>query len=498
MGARDDTGVTGVTVMQLPAAGVQRPRSRGERGAALIAVLVVVAALGVLTAGVFAIAANGYKASTWARDRVKALYAAEAGINRWLFLYDSDGVPRSNLSGDIDGINYTVTYTRDPGDASKYLLRSSASTGGRTCTVSIEARSSPEAWQHVIFAGGNFNPPRLENVDPASGPNGPVTGLSPLDVPRPDWGAYRSLLEPDISWATPNVPPYSGNFGTVTPVGAGPHYYAGANIDLILGPITGDLYLSGCNVRKGIVGPIFGNIFIRASNINGPITGQISGSICIEGGNVSGIGDAGTVIDGDIKISGGNLIGFGGPGGPGRGAHGGGGAGAGGGVGGIEGEIKGNVYLDGGNSVVVGATVDGSLYAKGNTTLSDGSTIRGGVFTEGNLHLRGDVTVGHRENLPAIMAQGNVNIQEGQHGTLSVNGVVWVDGNFIKGGGTLVLERGNLVTKGNANLTGNGRYKINYDYGLLDPENQPPYFSGGKTTFAVLRDTWTSSYGFAR
>ncbi|NLG78970.1 MAG: DUF342 domain-containing protein [Firmicutes bacterium] len=450
----------------------EHPRSKGESGTVFLAVLVAVAVLGVLAAAAMAIAANAYKASTWARDRAKALYAAEAGINRWLFLCDSREATPSDLDGSIDGVAYTVSCAQSSDDASVYLVRSSASTGWHTCEVSVAAKSSPEAWQHVVFAAGNLNPPRVENVEPASGPNGPVTGLALPDVPSPDWGAYRALLEPDISWVTPGVPPLSGNLGEVRPVGSGPHYYRNANISRIVGPVYGDVYLSGCNVTHGIIGPVFGSILIKSSNINGPIVGRISGSVCIQGGNVSGIGDADSVIDGDVKMSAGVNI---------R-------------QGGISGEIKGNVYLDGGNLEVSGATVGGSLYTGGNATLSDGCTLLGGAFCEGNLHLRDEVVIGHKDNLPAIMAKGNVNIQQGLHSTVSVDGVVWVNGNLNKGGGALEIKRGNLVIRGNANLTGNGRYDIRYDYGLLRPENQPPHFTGGKTRLSLLRDTWRSSY----
>ncbi|MBC7082827.1 MAG: hypothetical protein H5T95_04960 [Firmicutes bacterium] len=462
----------------------EHPRSKGESGTVFLAVLVAVAVLGVLAAAAMTIAANAYKASTWARDRAKALYAAEAGINRWLFLCDSGEATLSDLDGSIDGVAYTVSCAQSSDDASVYLLRSSASTGWHTCEVSVAAKSSPEAWQHVVFAGGNIEKESKVELNPESGPNGPVAGVLP---PMPDWDKYRNLLEPDLLWTIPSVMPGEPINGEVKNLpGPGPHYYENEHIKTVSN-ITGDLYLRNCTVDK-IVGPIRGNLFISGGKV-GPVTGDILGSVYIEDADVSetNIGDADTVIRGDIEIR----VPFTGSSGPKRG-----GGADGDGIT-VMGRVEGTVFLEGCSLTVKGATVCGSLYTSKGVTLTDGCTIDSGIFIEGDVVVWDEVVVGHRENLPAIMAQEDVEIMGGKGskaGILSVDGVVWVGGEVQAHGATLKVETGCVAVLGRVHLTGSGGHKLHYDYGLLDPRNQPPHFTGGKTRLSLLRDTWRSSY----
>lgn len=530
-----------------PRLGRRMPNARAERGVALITVLIAVSFVSIIVIACITLVTTAARATSWSIERTKALYAAEAGINRWLFeasieqtrpghgnrhgqggnghghthrhggssgkgsgagsnrgAQGTGSVGDLEVSGEIDGTPYAAWVDSSPSQ-DLYRVVSVAEASSRRVTVAVTVGLVPEAWKHVVYAHDPWYTAILRwfltineasQYEPSSGANEEVW-LSTAEsdfVPIPDWG-YEGLdgywFQVALPWIPPpnetqiNVPPT----GVVTLEGDGPFYISNCKHEIkeLKAFVNGDLYIENCTIGK-ISGHVTGNIVVRNTGKNNGvalITGRIDGSICIDSSGASPSDDwpVRTTIGSPETPT----------------------------------TVGGSVYLRGRPPgilrdvlVILGPNGGGDV---------EGTSIGAGVFAdEACIYARGKVNIQKTQSLPAILASGFA-ILDGTSGNIRVDGPVyseakhafsvldlrvdipgeinkWVDkkglgilmiGDNLRGEGSpSITIKGNIVSPGSALLVGN--VLVTYDRQLL--LSPPPLFLGGKRVTAPIAGTW--------
>ena len=132
-----------------------------ERGAMLLAVLMLVLVLGGLSASALSSNLGEYKAIQHRETALKALEVAEAGLVRAemeiLSLQDlgEDGI--GVVEGRIDGGTYEVVATQDPQFPQRWELRARGEHGQSVRRIAVGLRRRQAGyWAEGIFANGDF------------------------------------------------------------------------------------------------------------------------------------------------------------------------------------------------------------------------------------------------------------------------------------------------------------------------------------------------------
>ncbi|MEW5867351.1 MAG: pilus assembly PilX N-terminal domain-containing protein [Bacillota bacterium] len=330
--------------------------TRADSGVAFITVLLAVSFISIITIACITLVTLAARTTSWSAQRTKALYAAEAGINHWLFeatieesgkahpdrhSYDKKGrghghaygrkkgngpwdggsVELSTLevAGEINGVAYTTYVDSYSSEDNTYRLVSVADSFPRDIVVSVSVGEGTEVWRHVLYArqvgsdlaGAIWDTVHvpacdLSRVNPSAGVSRPIlwdgTGSSPFPVP--DWELYRSAVAPQLDgWDWPeDLDAKNKNLGSVfTPTGSPPFYYRNVTVGTILGPVDGDLYLYDCKVDR-IEGPVNGDIYIESCSIE-EIAGPVHGSIFVRNlKKDTGVGRIVGTIDGSVCV----------------------------------------------------------------------------------------------------------------------------------------------------------------------------------------------------
>ena len=527
------------------------PDARAEGGVAFITVLIAVSFVSIIVIACTTLVTMAARTTAWSVERTKALYAAEAGINHWLFeasieqtspghakrhdpggngkgrghthRYGTSGGNRGNgknqnpngvdsienleVNGEIDGIPYTAHVDSSPSQ-DLFCVVSTAQASSRGATVSVTAELVPEAWRHVVYAHDPWPPLRrwfplvmvneASQYDPSSGANEAVW-LAEADsgfAPVPDWGYEGS----DGYWfrAAPawNPPPNKTpidipDSGIVVLEGDGPFYIKDCEpkIKEIRASVDGDLYIEDCAVDK-ISGLVSGNIIVRNTGKNkgvGVITGRVDGSVCIDSSRAS------PSDHWPVRTTIGSRE--------------------------TRTAVGGSVYLRGRQPGILRDI----LLIVGPDEVSDGegTSVGAGVFAdEACVYVKGKADIWKTLSWPAILSTGFA-VLDGTSGNIRVNGPVYSEAEHAfsvsglgvdipdinkwldeKGLGVLLLGddlsgesspsvtiKGNIVSPGSVLLVGN--VHVTYDRQLL--LNRPPLFVGGKKLTALVAGTWSLS-----
>ncbi|MEW6230531.1 MAG: hypothetical protein AB1700_21010, partial [Bacillota bacterium] len=298
------------------------------------------------------------RTTSWSAQRAKALYAAEAGINHWLFeatieqseaehggrhSYDKKGrghghayghkkgkgpwdggsadLSALEVAGEVNGVAYATYVDSYSSEDNTYRLVSVADSFPRDIVVSVSVGEATDVWRHVLYARqvrselanaiwaiARVPACDLSRVSPSAGANRPVLwdGAGPSPFPVPDWERYRSAVAPQLDgWDWPrDYDAKNKDLGSVfTPTGSPPFYYRKVTARTIRGPVNGDLYLYECTVDR-IEGPVNGNIYIESCSIE-RIIGPVHGSVFVR--NLNKDKDTGVerivgTIDGSVCI----------------------------------------------------------------------------------------------------------------------------------------------------------------------------------------------------
>lgn len=439
--------------------------ARAERGVALITVLIAVSFVSIIVIACITLVTMAARATSWSIERTKAFYAAEAGINHWLFeaSIEESGAPhdrrhggghadrgcghthrrgaghggnpgggglgRGNhesqietleVSGEVNGVSYVAHVDRLlPDDL--YRVVSSAGTSRLDVTVSVVVGPMSAAWRHVVY-GCKWQPGWWEWLfhglvitgpsqwDPSSGPHEAVWVKS-TDVPRPIWSGegqgaevpdgYRLRVAPKIHDWSP---PMDRVQDGVTEPGT-----------LVLrGP--GPFFLR--NSKIGMIhASIDGDLYLLNCTVE-KISGHIGGDILIkfENCNDRHVDTIEASVDGSVCVD----------------------------TSGHESElpvitqigssetattIAGAVYLRG-RQPHGGLRVRDGIVFLGPNTREDApqTTIKGGVFAEqGWLYAEGRVSISNKSAWPAVLS-GSTVILNGSQGKIDVSGAVYSEG----------------------------------------------------------------------
>lgn len=330
--------------------------ARADNGVAFITVLLAVSFISTITIACITLVALAARTTSWSTQRTKALYAAEAGINHWLFEavleqsraehedrhshgkkgrghghayghkkgkgpWDGGSIDLTTLevAGEVNGVPYTTYVDSYSSVDNTYRLVSIAHSSPKDMVVSVSAAEGIDVWRHVLYARQveNYLASKiwdtvrvpacdLSRVSPSVGPNCPVLwdGTGPSPFPVPDWDRYRSAVAPQLDgWGWPKDPDAKNDdLGAVfTPTGSPPFYYRKVTAGTIRGPVNGDLYLEDCEVNR-IEGPVNGDIYIESCRI-GEIAGPVRGSIFVRHlKKKAGVERIVGVIDGSVCI----------------------------------------------------------------------------------------------------------------------------------------------------------------------------------------------------
>ncbi|MGE5571855.1 MAG: hypothetical protein ACM3ZU_02400 [Bacteroidota bacterium] len=456
-----------------PCPGGRAPDARAERGVAFITVLIAVSFVAIIVIACTTLVTTAARTGSWSLERTKALYAAEAGINHWLFeaSIEESGAPHQHgrghgqgqhnegegyghrhrhgqgqgqgqggghgtseiatieVSGVVNGVAYIAGVTTGEGGSSgTYRIVSTAAAPSRSTVVSLEAGTVPEAWRHVVYASST--PGSLDSL---------LRGLLNLfGIP-----VY------DLSGTTPTV---GQLFGPVLFPWEGRDSYAPSLVDSGWGSYRSTVapeiayWNPPCfaqEVTADVLNPAGAGPFYYRNSVIGTIEGPVDGDLYLEDcavGTISGPVNGGIFIRNTRKSAG---------------------------VGRIAGEVKGSICIDSSQrrfdkedmsyrSTQIGASdsrcvVGGSVYLKGRvetrgflwwtwktkpdvlavcgpTATAGGPTeIAGGVFAEdASIYVGGNAEISRRPGtaLPAVLSDGSV-VLNGGPGPIHLSGPVY-------------------------------------------------------------------------
>lgn len=131
-----------------------------EKGMALLSVLFIVVLITMAVVASAALVARATQTAVWSGERTRGLYAAEAGLNHWLYqmtLASQEGMNTPELlaltvTGEANGMPYVARIAETDSENSTYRLVSEASTRERPVKVSLLLGQASDAWRHVVYS----------------------------------------------------------------------------------------------------------------------------------------------------------------------------------------------------------------------------------------------------------------------------------------------------------------------------------------------------------
>jgi hypothetical protein len=443
-----------------------------EKGITLISVLFIVCLMAMAVIAAAALVTRATQTTAWSTERTRALYAAEAGLNHWLYQMtieagddpggegDSsfeDMILALTVNGEANRIPYEAKIDEEDLGSGTYRLVSEANAGGRPVKVSLLLGQVSDAWRHVVYSteqhhkamerlaekGYVVNDDSQWTIDgDDSSPVWMKNGkLVPLPIWEEDGEGYRtSLFSTSLAqWNPPEDNPVELNQAgnTVELPTNGPVYYKNSKIGKLTGNLDGDLYLEDCEIGELDIN-VSGNVFARSmrgeegSGKGTDIIGDISGDVHIEESQVSKLASkpSGSISGHIIVKNSDSVLG----------------------VERILGEILGSVLIESGGITEgfttmpsigdseVSTNIYGSVYLRGTCQGNESTilriagppasqlgatTIHSGVFTEdASLLVEGGVDIRRRAPWPAILSDGWV-IFNGVENRVEVTGPVY-------------------------------------------------------------------------
>jgi hypothetical protein len=266
-----------------------------EKGMALLSVLFIVVLITMAVVASAALVARATQTAVWSGERTRGLYAAEAGLNHWLYqmtLASQEGMNTPELlaltvTGEANGMPYVARIAETDSENSTYRLVSEASTRERPVKVSLLLGQASDAWRHVVYSTmhhKNVIKELTKNgyaVNDAGSQWTPETGESShiwmqdgKFAPLPIWEEGTEGYRPSLisgapaQWSPPGLEAVQVNQpgATVELPATGPAYYEGSKIGKLTGSIDGDLYLDDCEIGEIDIS-VSGHVF--AGNIRG-------------------------------------------------------------------------------------------------------------------------------------------------------------------------------------------------------------------------------------
>jgi hypothetical protein len=311
---------------------VERGRN-AEKGMALISVLFIVGLITMAVVASAALVTRATQTAAWSVERTRGLYAAEAGLNHWLYqmaLASQGGarVPEVlalTVTGEANGIPYVAEIDETNPTGGTYRLVSEASTRERPVKVSLLLGQVADAWRHVVYStehhknviekltqkGYAVNDAN-SHWTPETGEPSPVWMKNGKLAPLPIWEEGTEGYRPSLiagapaQWSQPALEAVQVNKPNEELPAKGPVYYEKSKIGKLTGSIDGDLYLDDCEIGEMDIS-VSGHVFAR--NIRGEkdsgkgtrIVCHILGDVYLENSYVSSLASKrGGLIGGNI------------------------------------------------------------------------------------------------------------------------------------------------------------------------------------------------------
>ena len=235
-----------------------------EKEITLISVLFIVCLMAMAVIAAAALVTRTTQTAAWSAERTKALYAAEAGLNHWLYQMsveaadDPDGRDSSfedmilvlAVQGEANKIPYVAKIDEGDSEEGTYRLVSEANAGRHPIKVSLLLGQVSEAWKHVVYSteqhhevtealadkGYAVNEDSQWTVDGDDSP--PIWMKNGKLVPLPIWeeggeGYRTGLISTDLAeWNPPeeNAVELNRAGNTVELPTNGPVYYKNSKI----------------------------------------------------------------------------------------------------------------------------------------------------------------------------------------------------------------------------------------------------------------------------
>lgn len=326
--------------------------ARAERGVAFITVLIVVSFVSIIVIACITLVTMAARTTSWSVERTKALYAAEAGINHWLFeaSIEESGAPHQHgrrhgdghadrgcghthrrgaghggapgrgqgggqgsseietieVSGEVNGIPY-VAGVAAPAGAAAYRIVSTAEGSSLSTVVSVEAGMVAEAWRHVVYASSTpgwidsmlrgflrlFGLPvyDMSGVSPAPGQL-----YGPVLFPWQDRNSYPpNLGDGNTGWES-----YRGVVAPAIAQWNPPRPPQKVTLDVLKPVGTGPFYYKDSTIGT-IEGPVNGDLYLE-NCVVGTISGPVNGGIFVKTGRNGGVTRIVGTITGSICI----------------------------------------------------------------------------------------------------------------------------------------------------------------------------------------------------
>jgi Tfp pilus assembly protein PilV len=436
-----------------------------EKGMALLSVLLIVCLITMAIVASAALVTRATQTAAWSTERTRGLYAAEAGLNHWLYQMtltsqgdgDVSEVLALTVTGEANGIPYVAKIAETDSENRTYRLVCEASTRERPVKVSLVLGQVSDAWRHVVCSTEQHKNVieeltkkgyAVNNADsqwtPETGESSPSWMKDGKLVPIPIWEDGTEGYRPNLiaggetHWDPPESAAELDLAGmTVELPSTGPVYYRNSRIGKLTGNLDGNLYLENCEIGEidvSISGDIFAKTIQgeRDSGTGTRIVCDVSGDVCLEESQISSLSSKpGGSIGGNVISKNPD---------PALGVE------------SIYGDIHGSVLIESGHITErlddwlsighsdVSTNIYGSVYIKGrihgdsSTILriagpdasSIGTTIiHEGVFTQdANLLVDGGVDIRSKEPWPAILSDGWI-ILNGSEKRIDVTGPIY-------------------------------------------------------------------------
>ncbi|HHY33304.1 MAG TPA: hypothetical protein GX515_09910 [Firmicutes bacterium] len=459
--------------------------ARAERGVALITVLIAVSFVSIIVIACITMVTMAARTTSWSLERTKALYAAEAGINHWLFeaSIQESGAPHQHgrrhgdgradrgyghthgaghggapgsgqggaqgpseietieVSGEVNGIPYVASVAAPAGTAA-YRIVSTAEGSSRSTVVSVEAGMVAEAWRHVVYASstpgwidsklrgflGLFGIPvyDMSGVSPAPGQL-----YGPVLFPWEDRNSYPpNLGDRNAGWES-----YRSAVAPAIAQWNPPRPPQKVTLDVLRPVGTGPFYYKDSTIGT-IEGPVNGDLYLENCVVE-TISGPVNGGIFVKTGRNGSVTRIVGTIAGSICID----------------------------------SSQRELNKEGYRSTAIGdpsarCVVGGSVYLRGrvekqwffwrnwdakpdvlaiygpSTATSEPTQIAGGVFSEdASVYVEGNTYVSRKSGTawPAVLSNGSV-VLNGGRGPVRVSGLVYSEAAVSGSLGNLVVS----------------------------------------------------------
>lgn len=128
----------------------------GERGVALILVICTVGILLLLGLSLLIVISADMRGAVRERDRLRAFYIAEGGLERAMFVLTGDPAWRAGETAPLGAGQFIVTLSDEPPDLVRITSRGEAGSQARTLTALVRAGGGGP-FDHALFSHDAFN-----------------------------------------------------------------------------------------------------------------------------------------------------------------------------------------------------------------------------------------------------------------------------------------------------------------------------------------------------